>query len=79
MQAIELVRDPASQEPNAAAARWITRYAFQHGVILLTASTYGNVIRLLVPLVISDEDLSEGLDVFEEGLMAYCKQSSVER
>lgn len=72
MQAIELVRDPVSQEPDPVAAQCITGYACEHGVILLTAGTYGNVIRLLVPLVISDEDLSEGLDVLEEGLMRYC-------
>ena len=78
MQAIELVRDPVTQEPDAAAAQWITRYAHQHGVILLTAGSHGNVVRLLAPLVISDEDLTEGLDVIEGGLMGYWKESSAE-
>jgi 4-aminobutyrate aminotransferase / (S)-3-amino-2-methylpropionate transaminase / 5-aminovalerate transaminase len=78
MQAFELVHDPVSQEPNAAAAQWITRYAYQHGVILLTAGSHSNVVRLLVPLVISDEDLSEGLNIIEEGITDYCTKSSAE-
>ena len=78
MQAFELVRDPVSQEPNAAAAHWITRYAYQRGVILLTAGSYGNVIRLLVPLVISHEDLSEGLNIIEDGITHYCRTSAAE-
>lgn len=78
MQAIELVTDPVSKEPDAAAARWITSYAHEHGVIVLTAGTYGNVIRLLVPLVISDEDLAEGLDVIEQGLADYYQQKAAE-
>lgn len=78
MQALELVRDPYSRKPDPEAANWITRFAYQHGVILLTAGTHGNVIRLLLPLVISDEELAEGLDVFEEGLLDYRRQSPAE-
>ena len=43
-------------------------YCAQQGVVMLTAGTYGNVIRLLPPLVISDELLSEGLDVMTDAL-----------
>lgn len=78
MQAIEFVQDLVSQDPNPAAAKWIIRYAHQHGVIALTAGPNGNVIRLLVPLVISDRDLSEGLDVIEEGIKEYCRHASAE-
>ena len=62
MLAIELV-DPASGEPDAALAGRIVNAAHGEGVIVLTCGTYGNVIRLLPPLTISDELLAEGLDV----------------
>jgi 4-aminobutyrate aminotransferase/(S)-3-amino-2-methylpropionate transaminase len=62
MVAIELV-EPGTTTPNAAAAKAIVAYCQQHGVVALTAGTYGNVIRLLPPLVISDEQLADGLSV----------------
>ena len=42
----------------------------QQGVLILTCGTYGNVIRLLPPLVISDELLLEGLQVLEDALLS---------
>jgi 4-aminobutyrate aminotransferase / (S)-3-amino-2-methylpropionate transaminase / 5-aminovalerate transaminase len=71
MQAIEFVRDGDSAAPHTEMAKRIARFAYEHGVILLTAGNYGNVIRLLVPLVISDEELNEGMDVIEAGLIAW--------
>jgi 4-aminobutyrate aminotransferase/(S)-3-amino-2-methylpropionate transaminase len=68
MQAMELVTDPITKEPAAELTRAITRFALEHGVILVTAGTFGNVIRLLVPLVVSEEQLNEGLDVVERAL-----------
>jgi 4-aminobutyrate aminotransferase/(S)-3-amino-2-methylpropionate transaminase len=62
MLAIELV-DPTSGEPDAALAGRVAKAAHAEGVIVLTCGTYGNVIRLLPPLTISDELLAEGLDV----------------
>jgi len=56
---------PLPDLPKALAARCI-----QEGVLILTAGTYGNVIRLLPPLVISDELLSDGLDVLADALAA---------
>jgi 4-aminobutyrate aminotransferase/(S)-3-amino-2-methylpropionate transaminase len=56
---------PLPDLPKALAAR-----CAQAGVIILTAGTYGNVIRLLPPLVISDELLAEGLDVLADALAA---------
>ncbi|MBK6764063.1 MAG: 4-aminobutyrate--2-oxoglutarate transaminase [Micrococcales bacterium] len=56
---------PLPDLPKALAARCI-----QAGVLILTAGTYGNVIRLLPPLVISDELLSDGLDVLADALAA---------
>ncbi|MCU1493316.1 MAG: 4-aminobutyrate aminotransferase [Acidimicrobiaceae bacterium] len=62
MQAIELVR-PGTREPDAGAARAVADRCHAEGVVVLTCGTYGNVIRLLPPLVISDGLLAEGLDV----------------
>ena len=67
MIAIELVQ-PGSHEPNPAAVSAIAAYAAQHGVLLLTAGTYGNVIRFLPSLVISDALLTEALGVIDEAL-----------
>jgi 4-aminobutyrate aminotransferase/(S)-3-amino-2-methylpropionate transaminase len=67
MVAIELV-DPATGAPDAALTGKLAAYAHAHGVLVLTCGTYGNVIRFLPPLTISDELLVEGLDVIAEGL-----------
>lgn len=64
MMAIELVLPDGA--PNAELVGKVTKYCHQNGVIVLTAGTYGNVIRFLPPLTISDEMLNEGLDVVEE-------------
>jgi 4-aminobutyrate aminotransferase/(S)-3-amino-2-methylpropionate transaminase len=67
MVAIELV-DPATGAPDAALTGRIAAHAQQHGVLVLTCGTYGNVIRFLPPLTISDDLLIEGLGVIAEGL-----------
>ena len=67
MIAIELVK-PGTTEPDATLAKEIAAYAHRNGVILLTCGTYGNVIRLLPPLVIDDALLDEGLQVLADGL-----------
>jgi 4-aminobutyrate aminotransferase/(S)-3-amino-2-methylpropionate transaminase len=69
MIAIELVQ-PGTREPNAAAVSSIAAYAAQHGVLLLTAGTYGNVIRFLPSLAISDALLTEALGVIAEAFAA---------
>ncbi len=69
MIAIELVK-PGTTEPDAELTKALAAYAHRHGVIMLTAGTYGNVIRFLPPLSISDELLNEGLDVLAEALAA---------
>ena len=62
MIAMELV-EPGTTTPNAAAAKAIVNFCNQHGVIAISCGTYGNVIRLLPPLVITDEQLADGLEV----------------
>ena len=69
MNAIELVL-PGTHEPNAAAVASIAAYAGQNGVILLTAGTYGNVLRFLPSLAISDDLLREALAILDEALAA---------
>lgn len=70
MQAIELVRSPESRQPAEEETKQIVRYCYEHGLIVLSAGSYGNVIRLLVPLVITDEQFEEGLGVLEAALHA---------
>jgi 4-aminobutyrate aminotransferase/(S)-3-amino-2-methylpropionate transaminase len=69
MCAIELVTDRTTKEPLAAdAMNGIARRCLEQGVIVLTAGTYGNVVRLLPPITIDDALLEEGLGVLEEAL-----------
>ena len=67
MQAIELV-EPGTTTPNAAAAKALLAYCQQQGVIALLCGTDGNVLRLLPPLIISDEQLADGLAVLSAGV-----------
>lgn len=67
MLAMEFVK-PGSRIPDAAAAKQVANHANSNGVLTLTAGTYGNVIRLLPPLVIGEELLTEALDVIEAGV-----------
>lgn len=67
MLAIEFVR-PGTHEPDADAAKHVAGYANSHGVLTLTAGTYGNVIRLLPPLVIGEELLRDALGILEAGV-----------
>ncbi len=69
MLALELGK-PGTKTPDAAAAKEIAAACLAEGVIILTCGTYGNVIRLLPPLVISEELLSDGLDVLEAAIRA---------
>jgi len=68
MRAIELVKDRKSKEPNKELAGAITKECYQNGLIVLSAGTYGNVLRLLVPLTISKEELEEGMGVLEQAI-----------
>lgn len=67
MQALEFVK-PGTHEPNADAQSAIIKYCLQKGVLLLSAGTYGNVIRLLPPLVMPDDLLHEALSVLDEAI-----------
>lgn len=68
MCAMELVRNPNTREPADTETREIARFCYEHGLILITAGTFNNVIRILVPLVVTDAQFAEGLDVLEAAL-----------
>jgi 4-aminobutyrate aminotransferase/(S)-3-amino-2-methylpropionate transaminase len=69
MLAIELVQ-AGSNEPNPEPTKAVAASCLKEGVIILTCGTYGNVIRLLPPLVISDELLLDGLEVLAAAIKA---------
>ncbi|WP_292829384.1 4-aminobutyrate--2-oxoglutarate transaminase [Microbacterium sp.] len=69
MVAAEFV-DPATGEPDAGLTAAVATACIAQGVIVLTCGTYGNVIRFLPPLSISDDLLREGLDVVAAALSA---------
>ena len=64
MIAIELVT-PGTLQPDAALAGQIASACHAEGLVVLTAGTYGNVLRFLPPLVIGHDLLNEGLDIVE--------------
>ena len=67
MQALEFVM-PGTKEPNTAAMNNIVKYCQQQGVLILTAGTYSNVIRLLPPLVMPEALLREALAILDEAI-----------
>ncbi|MBV4554031.1 4-aminobutyrate--2-oxoglutarate transaminase [Pseudomonas sp. SWRI102] len=66
MIAVELFEDGDSHKPNAAAVAQVVAKARDKGLILLSCGTYGNVLRVLVPLTSPDEQLDKGLAIIEE-------------
>jgi 4-aminobutyrate aminotransferase/(S)-3-amino-2-methylpropionate transaminase len=70
MWALELVKDRATKEPAKDETSAVARRCYESGLVTITAGTYGNVLRTLMPLVIGDEALDEGLDVLERALAA---------
>jgi 4-aminobutyrate aminotransferase/(S)-3-amino-2-methylpropionate transaminase len=70
MLAIELVKDPVKKSPAPELTAAVIGEALQRGLILLKAGVYGNCIRVLCPLTISDGELDEALGVWEEALAA---------
>jgi len=68
MQAMELVRSKSTRQPADEETRQVAQYCYEHGLVLITAGSYGNVIRLLMPLVVTDSQMDEALDVLEGAL-----------
>jgi 4-aminobutyrate aminotransferase/(S)-3-amino-2-methylpropionate transaminase len=76
MRAIELVQSQETKVPATDETKQITKNCYEHGLITITAGTYSNVIRVLVPLVATNEQLDEGLDVLESALSNVCDKRS---
>jgi len=70
MLALELVLDRERKEPAGSEAKALVRYCFENGLILLSCGNYGNVIRTLMPLVITDEQVDRGISILADGLKA---------
>jgi 4-aminobutyrate aminotransferase / (S)-3-amino-2-methylpropionate transaminase / 5-aminovalerate transaminase len=68
MLALELVRDRETKEPDPELATAVVEAASARGLLLLKAGLYGNCIRVLCPLVVTDEQIDEALAVWEEAL-----------
>ena len=69
MIAVELVK-PGTREPNKEAVAKLAKHCHDNGVLTLTAGTFGNVLRFLPPLTISDELLTEAFAVIRDGFAA---------
>lgn len=68
MLAMELVKDQKTKEPFPEAAKAIVKSCSERGVVLMSAGTFGNVLRFLMPLTMTQAQLNEGLEVVEGAL-----------
>src|SRR5699024_6123907 len=68
MCAREFVTDRETKRPHQTMSDAVLKEAHRRGLIALKAGIYHNVIRLLMPLVITDEQLEEGLNIFETSI-----------
>jgi 4-aminobutyrate aminotransferase/(S)-3-amino-2-methylpropionate transaminase len=76
MVGLELVSDRSSRAPDKALADRVLAESLARGLVLLSCSTYGNVIRVLAPLTMDDAVIDEGLDVMEAALEAAVARAS---
>ena len=70
MLAIELVKDPVTRAPAAELTNAINAENLKRGLITLRAGLYGNCVRFLPALTITDEEIDEGMAVLAEGIVA---------
>ena len=68
MIGIELVKDTESKEPATELTAKLIENAMQKGLLLESCGTASNTIRFLAPLVMTDEQMARGLEIFEEAL-----------
>jgi 4-aminobutyrate aminotransferase/(S)-3-amino-2-methylpropionate transaminase len=68
MMAIELVRDRETKTPASEETKKLVRICYEKGLVLISAGNFGNVIRTLMPLVITDEQFDRGFDILESGV-----------
>jgi 4-aminobutyrate aminotransferase/(S)-3-amino-2-methylpropionate transaminase len=70
MVGMELVKDRRTKEPATEETKKVTQEAIKRGLIFPTAGIYGNVIRVLVPLVVGEEEVQEALEILDEAFAA---------
>jgi 4-aminobutyrate aminotransferase/(S)-3-amino-2-methylpropionate transaminase len=68
MLGLEIVEDAATRQPSPARTRRIVEVARERGLLLLRAGTHDNVIRLLPPLVATEEELERGIEILTTAL-----------
>ncbi|WP_028784029.1 4-aminobutyrate--2-oxoglutarate transaminase [Thalassobacillus devorans] len=73
MCAMELVKDRQTKEPESELPGKIVKYCWQHGLFILSAGIYGNVLRFLPPVNIDNELLEKGFSILEEAFEIYLK------
>jgi len=77
MAAMELVKDRSTKEPDSQAASDVLAAAHHRGLVLIKAGMYDNVLRILVPLCVTDEQLNKGLDIFEAAIETVAEAESI--
>lgn len=68
MLALELVRDRETKEPADLEAKKLVSLCYEKGLVILSCGNHGNVIRTLMPLVITDQELERGMSIIDEAL-----------
>jgi 4-aminobutyrate aminotransferase/(S)-3-amino-2-methylpropionate transaminase len=72
MLAMELVEDPSTKAPAAALAGRVVAEARDRGVIVIKAGVFGNVVRILVPLCATDEEVRSGMEMLAGAVEEAC-------
>ena len=73
MRALEFVSDRATKAPCPEAAKGVAKFCQDNGLLVLSCGNFGNCIRVLMPLVITRDQLDRGLDIMEEGIREVSK------
>lgn len=76
MLVVEFVKDRKTKEPDMDFAMAVIKKSVANGLILIRAGLYTNCIRFLPPIVITDEQLNEGMDVIENAIQEILKERS---
>lgn len=72
MRAIEIVKSQSTKEPAPEETKAILAACHHRGLMIISAGTFGNVIRMLAPLVATEQQIEEGLGILEEAVAAHC-------
>ena len=74
MIGVELIKDAKTKEPNPDAVNAMVKECLQNGLVIENAGLYGNVIRFLCPLVVTNEQLEAGFMIFESAMETIVKE-----